>query len=226
MLRTDLHCHLLWGIDDGSRSPAESVAMARGLVATGVRRVFATPHQYRFGNVLSPATVASRVALLRRTLAAASVSLEVTAGAECLYGSRLLEALDKGEELVTFPFLGETCLLVELPLRHPAVGVACFGALLMRRGIRPILAHPERTARARHDLDRIRRWRDAGWWLQLNLRSLVGDHGPLADYVATHLLADGAYAGAGSDLHGPRELARLRTAHARFRRLALSETTP
>ena len=40
----DLHCHWIAGIDDGARSPDESLAMLRALKSIGFDRVVATPH--------------------------------------------------------------------------------------------------------------------------------------------------------------------------------------
>ena len=42
---TDLHCHLLPGIDDGPRNWQTTLAMARLAVAEGIRTIVATPHQ-------------------------------------------------------------------------------------------------------------------------------------------------------------------------------------
>jgi protein-tyrosine phosphatase len=70
------------------------------------------------------------------------------------------------------------------------------------RGVRPILAHPERCA----ELGRPGRAREAvelGAVLQLNLGSLSGRHGAAARAVADHLLDAGLYAVAGTDLHAP-----------------------
>ena len=43
-VRTELHFHLLPGIDDGPRDDREAIELARLAVADGTRRVVATPH--------------------------------------------------------------------------------------------------------------------------------------------------------------------------------------
>ena len=43
---TDFHSHVLPGIDDGSKSLKESIAMLRMEAEQGIRRVVATPHFY------------------------------------------------------------------------------------------------------------------------------------------------------------------------------------
>ena len=56
---TDMHCHILPGMDDGSRSAAESLSMLEASAAQGVDRIVATPHFYAGENspevFLSPA---------------------------------------------------------------------------------------------------------------------------------------------------------------------------
>ena len=47
---TDIHCHVLPEMDDGSRSVEESVAMLEALSAQGVGCVAATPHFYAMEN--------------------------------------------------------------------------------------------------------------------------------------------------------------------------------
>ena len=41
---TDLHCHILPGLDDGSESPAMSAEMARIAAAHGTDHIACTPH--------------------------------------------------------------------------------------------------------------------------------------------------------------------------------------
>jgi len=123
MLRSDLHTHLMPGVDDGSRSAVETVAMAKGLAALGVERVYLTPHQFKLGNELDVVDVKRRTDAVWRILARAEVSIEVRAGAEYYYGERLLDALAREEPLITFEWEGRESILVELPMHHPAVGV-------------------------------------------------------------------------------------------------------
>ena len=40
----DLHCHLLWGIDDGAKTPEDTLGMARALVQLGFSHVAPSPH--------------------------------------------------------------------------------------------------------------------------------------------------------------------------------------
>ena len=41
----DLHAHILPGVDDGSRTPEETLEMSRVAAETGTRIILATPHR-------------------------------------------------------------------------------------------------------------------------------------------------------------------------------------
>ena len=41
----DLHAHILPGVDDGAKTPAETLAMSRAAADTGTKVVLATPHR-------------------------------------------------------------------------------------------------------------------------------------------------------------------------------------
>jgi len=216
-LTIDLHTHLAPGADDGSRGPVETVAMARGLAALGVRRVHVTPHQFCRGNDFTTGELrgmADRVAAL---LAAAEVPVEVVAGAEYCCGERFVRALEGGEELCTFDHDGRPHVLVEFPLDRTVAGVRRVGHALAWRGIGGVLAHPERYAELGASLDRMHSWSEAGWLFQLSVGSLVGVHGGEARARAAQLCAEGRYAFAGSDIHRPWDLERVRRAHAALR---------
>jgi len=217
VLRVDFHSHLMPGIDDGSRSPVETIAMARGLKELGVERVYLTPHQFKLDNRLELLEVQRNTDEVWHILARAEVEIEVCRGAEYYYGEDLLDALAGDAELITFTWDGEECLLVELPMNQPAVGVGRIAEVLLRRGVRPVMAHPERTTGLSSEFERVERWRDAGWRLQLNLLSLVGRHGAQAEDLAHLMLDEGLYDCVGSDLHRPTELNWLRQAHDAFR---------
>ncbi len=212
MLGTDLHSHLIPGVDDGSRGAVETIAMARGLMEMGVTRLHLTPHQFRLGNDFTLTDLRGHVDETHRILARAEIGLELVRSAEYYYGERFVDAITSGEELATFLEGGETCLLVELPLQQPAVGVSRVAMALRKRGIRPVMAHPERVSGLLDDRERVDSWREAGWRFQLNLLSLTGHHGSRAADLGHTLLEEGYYDFFGSDLHRPSQLEPLRRA--------------
>ncbi|MFQ5844726.1 MAG: CpsB/CapC family capsule biosynthesis tyrosine phosphatase, partial [Planctomycetota bacterium] len=152
--------------------------------------------------------------------------IEGGVGAEYAYGNRFFRALERDEELVTFRHDGERCILIELPLDRPVIGVRRVARRLLGLGIRPVLAHPERLAEFLADLIRIRSWLEAGWFFQLNLPSLEEAHGREACSLARDLVRRNQYTFLGSDLHRPGELDLLRRAHGTYRTLTREEARP
>ena len=195
MPRTDYHAHLIPGIDDGSRTRAETLIMARGLADLGVETLHLTPHQFRFGNDLEPDEIRAKTAEIQGWLDEAGIALALRASAEHLYGERLVDAVTSGEELLTWSEPDgdgglRACLLVELPLRDPVVGVGALADACSARGIVPVMAHPERVILVQDDPGRVTRWAEHGWRFQLDLLSLAVGYGRTAKHVARRLLKD------------------------------------
>jgi protein-tyrosine phosphatase len=79
---TDIHTHLLPGIDDGPESWEESLALCALLVADGITTAVATPHVIDEVYHNTPESIAAGVAELNRRLAEAQTPLQVLAGGE------------------------------------------------------------------------------------------------------------------------------------------------
>jgi len=147
----DLHFHILPGLDDGPQTIEESVELARGATETGTRVVAATPH-VRADHPFDLARIETGVRELRRVLHAAGVPLEVVAGGEVAIG----ELMELDPSVLRGICLGDgPYLLVESP--YTEVGQLLERALFQAQlaGLRPVLAHPERSPCFIHNLDRL-----------------------------------------------------------------------
>ena len=82
---TDIHCHILPGVDDGAETMEDAVLMARMAWERGVRRVVATPHCNLPGldNYRSP-RLSERFSLLQQAVREAGIGIELLPGAEVL----------------------------------------------------------------------------------------------------------------------------------------------
>ena len=66
---TDIHCHLLFGVDDGSKSLDESVDVLRDMAKYGFKNVILTPHYIKNTNYSSNANENfKRLKLLKEAL--------------------------------------------------------------------------------------------------------------------------------------------------------------
>jgi len=194
----DLHCHLLPGVDDGARTPEDALAMARALVAVGVSTVAVSPHA-RPG--CAPVEVCvERLVSLRRALADAGVPLVLELGAEnALVEDGFLESLGTP---AARPVHRGPYVLVEVPYTAPVPALPTLVFQMVRRGVVPLFAHPERCVEFQRP-GRAAEVVALGARLQLDLGALSGRYGPVARRTARTLLDDGLYAVAASDLHAP-----------------------
>ena len=56
---TDIHCHIIPGIDDGSPSAEKSVELVENMQAWGIERIFASPHVTQGSFPNTPETIAA-----------------------------------------------------------------------------------------------------------------------------------------------------------------------
>jgi protein-tyrosine phosphatase len=208
-----LHCHLLPGVDDGARTLADAVEMARALVDLGFTAAAPSPHarpEY------APREVAeARLGELREALAREGVGLELGTNAE----NYLDEAFLGGLGTPAARLLGAgRYVLVELPYTAPVPALPEILFRIRLKGVTPVLAHPERCL----EFERQGRAAEAvrnGALLQLDVGALTGRYGGTAKRLARAFLEEGLYALGATDLHGPvgarewvgRALAELRT---------------
>lgn len=185
----DVHCHILFGVDDGARSLEEGVAMARRAAADGCRAMIATPHirHERWWNSDS-AELGRRLDQLR---AALGDEIDLHTGGEIACHGASFEEMLEGPEAGLVPSLaGSRYLLLELDwqgVADPAPEELTHEVAFV--GWRPILAHPERVPWLMDDLGLLATLVRGGVALQITAGSLLGTLGPSAQQAA-HLLLD------------------------------------
>jgi protein-tyrosine phosphatase len=192
----DTHCHLLHGLDDGSATLADAVALARSFVEAGVEGVLCTPH-YSRGFATVHAQALERAAELRSALAEAGIELPLAVAAE-VTPERALDA--PPAELLARSVAGGY-LLVEMLPDTPTISVATVFRRLEGIGLRPIYAHPERCRALRRDPSALDPARRAGALVQVVAPSLLGRWGDEAAGTGWRLVEDGVADLVASDAH-------------------------
>jgi protein-tyrosine phosphatase len=197
--RIDVHSHLLPGVDDGCESAQESIACARELVAAGYTHSFCTPHVVPGIPAVTQTSLAQWTADLQARFAEAQVPLTLLTGGEINISPGIEEALTP-DRLMTYASLGRYCLVDiwadRLPdFFEPAV------RWLMSKGLKVILAHPERMKAVQIDPDLADYFADLGLLLQGNLQCLSDPPAKPTRVLAERFLTGGRYFLLGSDLH-------------------------
>jgi protein-tyrosine phosphatase len=195
-MRTELHFHLLPGVDDGPADDGEAIELARLAVEDGTRRIVATPH-VRLVDVEAVAGLTERLEAL---LSDAGVDLELRAGGELSPDD--VASLDDAqlERLAHGPADGRW-LLLEAPLFSGTRSLDSAAEELHDRGFEALIGHPERSSNTPDSA--IRGLVADGAVLQLNASSLTGAHGGEARRRAIALARSGLPFLLASDAHSP-----------------------
>ncbi|QNN41466.1 tyrosine-protein phosphatase [Pedobacter roseus] len=201
-LGIDMHSHILPGIDDGSPDVATSLRFVKSLQELGFEQLICTPHIYKelYPNTFE--TISSAKALLQSALDIANVSLKLNAGAEYMID----QDFNLNEQLCS---LDSKHLLIEMSYLNESPGISKTIFDVEIKGYKPILAHPERYIFYFKDKNKLKRFKEKGCLLQLNLLSIIGYYGKDVKQLAEVLLKEKMYDLAGTDLHHDKHLSTL-----------------
>ncbi|HLU25189.1 MAG TPA: CpsB/CapC family capsule biosynthesis tyrosine phosphatase [Longimicrobiales bacterium] len=199
---TDLHSHVIPGVDDGAGSVEEACAALGALRAAGVTTVVATPH-VQASLTRAPDALEARLAEVETGWRALTEEVAPwVEGLTVLRGAEL--ELDTPDPDFSDPRLrlgGGPAVLVEFPnLAVPPNSQVVLGRI-RAGGWTPVLAHPERYAGVGSIVGAVRAWREAGALLQVNAGSLLGRYGAEARRRAWALLEHGLADCIASDYH-------------------------
>lgn len=190
---TDWHSHILPGVDDGVATTEESLSILEFYEMCGIREVWLTPHIMEdIPN--NTAMLQKRFELLR---SAYTGNIHLHLSAENMLDNLFEERLKSGDLLP----LGKNAnhLLIETSYFNPPESFWSIIDKIKAKGYYPILAHPERyTYLNNADYTKLKR---SGILFQLNIASLTGLYGKLAQKKAGYLLNEGCYELIGSDIH-------------------------
>lgn len=190
---TDIHSHILPGVDDGVRDLPGFERAVREFSSLGFGRLVLTPH------IMTDFGSNCRESLTEVFSALPDTSpLSLRLGAEYMIDADFIGHRDEGWLTLDE---GGKYLLVESSY------VDCysdFDGMLYEvclSGATPVIAHPERYSFA--DTKRYSSWKDKGYLFQMNFMSLSGRYGPQSAAKAAKMLEEGLYDFAGTDLHHP-----------------------
>jgi protein-tyrosine phosphatase len=202
----DCHSHAVPSGDDGAQSLAEGEALCADAAVHGTAVLFATPHVWP-RLTLTPARL--RAVQQAYAVLHGRASLDLRLGFE-LTPTRALLA----DDLRRYVLGGTECVLLDTPFVGSLDLLAALADRARAQGLRPILAHPERSEAVQDDPASARDLAGRGWLLQVNASSLLGRHGEGAETLGWRLVSSGLAALVASDGHRLTRPARLDEAFA------------
>lgn len=197
----DLHCHLLPGIDDGPDDLATSLQLARHAVAAGIHVAMVTPHMHAGRYENRAASIQTATQAFQAALDAEGIALRIHAAAEVRLDHDILGWVAEGQVPYLGTWRGERVMLLELPHSHVPVGADKLVEWLLKQGIRPMIAHPERNKDIMRSVDKLLPFVRLGCLLQVTAGAVAGAFGEAACTRAADLLGKGWVTILASDAH-------------------------
>ncbi len=194
---TDIHCHVIPGIDDGSPDVKTSAELIERMQQWGIRRILASPHVTMNTFENDSSTIGAAKADLQAVLNSRGNGISIDTHAEYRIDELFSRRLDAGEIMP----LPDDYLLIENSFFQEPWNLDNLVFDLQVKGYRPILAHPERYSYYYSHKNRYKTLHDAGLAFQINLLSLAGYYGKEEVKIAEYLIKEGYVDFIGTDIH-------------------------
>ena len=199
---TDIHTHILPGLDDGAESLYDTLEMAVMACESGTTHIVATPHcnipgvyDNYFGERYIYAFEKAKEAIARE-----KIPVELLPGMEVFATEDLPELLAAGKIM---PLNQTRNVLIEFDFAEDP----WFAEHVLRRvrevGAIPVLAHAERFEFVQENPQIVYRCQERGYYVQVNKGSFMGRFGRRAEQTAYRLLDHNMVTVIASDAHSP-----------------------
>jgi tyrosine-protein phosphatase YwqE len=209
-ITTDLHSHLIPGIDDGSKSMDDSIQMIEAFIAQGYTKLITTPHimSHRYPN--SKAIIEEGLVALKEELNARNIAIEIEVASEYYLDETVMDLVQE-RDIMTF---GDNYMLFEMSYVQPLHYLDEMVYEMKIAGYNPVLAHPERYIYMHEDFSKYERLKESGLLFQVNIPSLGGFYTKAIQTAAKQIADAGMIDFIGSDAHKIRHLDALREVRA------------
>jgi protein-tyrosine phosphatase len=205
-ITTDIHSHILPGIDDGSPDVETSLTLIDGLIKLGITSSIATPHIIGDMYRNNAETIGAALDKLQKALAEKQIDFRVNAAAEYMLDDYFLALLKNKTPLLT---LKDNKVLTEFSYAEKPYNIQQMVFSIITEGYQPLLAHPERYGYFHNDFKQYNSLKDLGFLLQVNLLSLTGYYGKPVAKAAAYIIKNDLASFTATDLHHERQMQAL-----------------
>ncbi len=194
---TDVHCHILPGVDHGAQDLSQSIDLLSREFDMGIRRVVCTSHVTEGSFENTRESLMAAYELLCAEVKRQQLPLELYVSAEYRVDDYFVREYKAGHLL---PMPGNW-LLIENSFQQELMELDDLIFDLQVNGYNLIMAHPERYPYYASRHERYESLHNAGVKFQVNLLSFAGYFGGNARDAAMWLVKNGLVDMLGSDMH-------------------------
>lgn len=196
---TDIHSHLIYGVDDGSRSIEESIEILQKLKQIGFDNVIITPHFIENSEYSSRNSEKEEKLLdIKNLLKSNDIDINIYIGNEIFINEDIKNLIEKG---FVETLAGTNYLLIELPFHNKILNLEDVLYELKHKGYVPIIAHPERYSYFQENYKLVDELKEDGILFQSNYASIIGYYGKEAEKLLKYMLKHKYVDYLGTDIH-------------------------
>ncbi len=193
----DIHCHLLFGVDDGAKTIKDSIAMLQDVKKQGVDAMILTPH-YRHGMFAYDRRMVDTH--FQELLAyAKQAGMRIYPGCEYHVNSKITDYIRSGR---CHTMADTNYVLMEYSYETEYSYIESTTREMIFRGYIPVVAHVERYACMMEEPSNAAELRKAGALVQVNCDAVLGLDGRRVKKYTKRLLTQGWVDFLASDCHG------------------------
>lgn len=192
----DIHCHLVYEVDDGSKSIEDTLYMLKEAKKVGFTDIICTPH-YMEDYYEVPCSEISNKILKMKELSQ-NINIRIYQGNEIYSTENIIEYLNSNQAM---SLNNSKYVLIEFPMQNKPMNMDQVVYLLLQAGKIPIIAHPERYSYVREDPNMLLEYIEQGVLFQSNYGSVIGIYGNEIKETAKKLLTHNMIHFLGSDNH-------------------------
>lgn len=166
----DIHNHIIYGIDDGSKTLEDSIKLIEALIADGFTGAITTSHYRPELYKYDLKEYISNFNNVKEQLSSRNIKFELLLGNEAYLSEHLLQDLLDGKCLTLAEsryVLIEIISIIDLSITKKML------ADLALNGFTPIIAHCERLVETKKDLANLLELKQMGFYLQVNASALL-----------------------------------------------------
>lgn len=202
MDNVDIHSHILYNIDDGSKSLEESINILKEYMDMGFSDIVVTPHYIENTNYTANNIKKENIfKTIKQELTKRNININIYLGNE-VFITNNIEELIKNKEISTIN--NTRYLLIEFPMDNKPKDINNIIYELKIRGIVPIIAHPERYEYVEKNPNIVKEWIEEGAILQSNYGSIIGIYGRGPKKAIKKLLKKDVISVFATDIHYPK----------------------
>lgn len=170
---SDIHCHILYGVDDGAQNKEQAFHMLELAYDEGIRNIILTPHYRKTYEDGEKATIERHFQVLKAYVEQQYADMNIYLGNEIFYYEGVVEDIEAGN---AYTMAGSRYVLTEFMTGAPYSYVKNAVSAMLRHDYVPIIAHIERYECFVRDFEKVWEIKERGALIQVNASGVMGKH--------------------------------------------------